>query len=106
MRKPASLKSTSLKSAGLLSVALLVAGASWSAGHAADPGYCQDYARRAVAQYQTNKSIPGCFHGVSRRWHGDYALHFGWCVTARPATARAEDAYREARVDACRSRAP
>lgn len=98
-------------SAGIVVISLAVSGLPWSAARAADPGYCQQYASHAVAQFNQKKTIAGCVRRTANlwhtewRWHGDYALHFAWCLGTRPAAARAEDAFREARLNDCISRA-
>jgi hypothetical protein len=73
--------------------------------YAADPGYCERYARRAVAQYERNRSIPGCFHGANRQWHGNFDGHYGWCLRAPYGAVDREVAYRAMRLRGCMARA-
>lgn len=71
----------------------------------ADAVACQAYAARAVAQLKENQAIDGCFKGADRRWHADYDVHYGWCLTASPQALDAETSYRAARLRDCRDRA-
>ena len=68
---------------------------------AADPGYCDRYARSAVAQFERNRQIPGCFHGADARWSPNFDAHFGWCVRAPFGAAEAEKASRTGRLRQC-----
>jgi hypothetical protein len=93
------------KSLSIVAVVLAVSQASTPVAHAADPGYCQHYASQAVWQYNRNRSIPGCFHGADGRWHANFDVHYGWCVTAPYEAVRAEDSYRGERLHECSFRA-
>jgi hypothetical protein len=88
-----------------ISAALASIGAGTFAADAADPGYCQHYASQAVWQYNRNRSIPGCFQGADGRWHANYGVHYGWCVSAPLDAVRAEDSYRGDRLHECMFRA-
>ena len=68
---------------------------------AADPGYCDRYARSAVAQFERNRSIPGCFHGANARWSPNFDSHFGWCVRVPAGAAEEEKAVRTGRLREC-----
>ena len=81
---------------GAVGVTALVAQA-----HAADPGYCAQYARLALHELAVNQSIPGCFHGPDNRWNADWAVHYNWCLGAPYDAARSEDAIRGARLHEC-----
>ena len=72
---------------------------------AADAAFCQAYATQAVAQFNQNLSIPGCFKGADGRWHNRFDVHYGWCVGAPEAAVRAEGTYRAARLRDCEDRA-
>jgi len=74
--------------------------------HAADPGFCERLRpRQAVAQYNRNRSIPGCFRGANRRWNADFDGHYGWCLRASYVAARSEGAYRSDGLRGCMIRA-
>jgi hypothetical protein len=68
---------------------------------AADPGFCEAYARRAVAQYVRYRSIPGCFRGANRRWQPNFGAHYAWCLRAPYGAARVETAWRSERLSGC-----
>jgi hypothetical protein len=68
---------------------------------AADPGFCEAYARRAVAQYVRYRSIPGCFRGANRRWQANFDAHYAWCLRAPYGAARVETAWRSERLSGC-----
>lgn len=89
---------------GLVTV-LLCPAMSGGGTFAADAAACQAYAAQAVAQLKENQSIDGCFKGADRRWHADYDVHYGWCLTAPPQALAAETSYRAARLRDCRDRA-
>jgi hypothetical protein len=72
-----------------------------NATRAADPAYCDQYARLAIHEVQVNMSIPGCFKGFDNRWHLDYQRHYEWCLTASYAAVNAERDYRRMRVAQC-----
>jgi hypothetical protein len=73
--------------------------------HAADPGYCAQYARLALHELAVNQSIPGCFRGYDQRWNPNYGQHYGWCLGVSREQAAGERDYRRARIDDCRARA-
>lgn len=68
-------------------------------------GSCDDYAKLAIAQYNENKAIPGCFKGDSGGWHADYSRHYGWCMTATTAATFTETSHRIAGLQRCQSNA-
>ena len=90
-----------LKPALAVAVMLTAFGPLAVPAHAADPGFCDAYARRAVAQYIRYQSIPGCFRGVNRRWQPNFGAHYGWCLRAPYGAARAESAWRSERLSGC-----
>ena len=70
------------------------------AAHAANPGFCRDYATAAVRQVQLARSIPACDRGTGPRWTTDYRVHFDWCLGAAPGAVESE---RNARTNWIRS---
>jgi|SoiMethySBSTD1v2_1073268.scaffolds.fasta_scaffold4647235_1 hypothetical protein len=77
----------------------LSAGLLPSQSQAASPGFCADYAEHAVRQYNRSRAV--CYHGTNRGWHGNYNLHYGWCLRAHYAAAQSEAARRRAMLRAC-----
>jgi hypothetical protein len=67
---------------------------------AADPAFCDQYARLAVHEAQVLSTLP-CFRGFDRRWNLNYQAHFQWCLTADYGAATAERDYRRMRVYQC-----
>jgi hypothetical protein len=90
-----------LRLAFAAAVALTALGSFTMTAQAADPGFCDAYARRAVAQYIRYSSIPGCFRGANRRWQPSYGAHYGWCLRVSYGAARSESAWRSARLSGC-----
>jgi hypothetical protein len=88
-----------LKSMLAISAAAVVLGTLPVETRAANPGYCAHYADLAVWQY--NRSRRGCYQGTNRRWHGNYDVHYGWCLGVPEGMARAEDSARGAQLHAC-----
>lgn len=69
-------------------------------GFAADPGYCAQYASKAVrAQLGNIQSYCGFTGGA---WHTDYHRHFGWCVQAPWVAADREERVRRRLLRSCR----
>jgi hypothetical protein len=67
---------------------------------AADPDFCADYARSAVAQADA-LTITGCFKGFEGGWHLDYGRHYAWCITAAPGAVEAQRNNRRIRLAQC-----
>ena len=67
---------------------------------AADPDFCADYARSAVAQADA-LTITGCFKGFEGGWHLDYGRHYAWCITAAPDAVDAQRNNRRIRLAQC-----
>ena len=70
--------------------------------HAADPGFCRDYATAAVRQVEISRSTAACNRGVGPRWTTDYRVHFDWCLGANPAAVEAERGARTNWIRSCR----
>jgi len=75
-----------------------------TAANAAAPGFCADYARAAVRQFEAASAIPGCIGGPSPRWNPDYQIHYGWCLNIAPPAAFAERGARSTHLSNCRRR--
>jgi hypothetical protein len=90
-----------LKPALAAALTLTALGTFTGAAQAGDPGFCEGYARRAVAQYVRYRSIPGCFRGADRRWNPSFNGHYGWCLRAPYGAARSESAWRSERLRGC-----
>jgi hypothetical protein len=77
-----------------------LAAVTWaSQAQAADPAFCQEYARRAVAQFE-RAAAQGCPVG-GPRWTPDFNVHFGWCLTQPPWSAEREAHIRHERLEHC-----
>ncbi len=75
------------------------------AARAADPGFCNDYARTAVDQGRYARSMPWCAPGAyGPRWVMDYRVHYDWCLGARYRDAQAEREARHDYIEGCRHR--
>jgi hypothetical protein len=70
---------------------------------AADPAYCDQYAKLALHEVEVNMATPGCFKGFDNTWHTDYQRHYGWCLTASVADVNAQRDYRRMRVYQCQA---
>lgn len=90
-----------LKPALAAALALTALGSFTATAQAADPGFCEGYARQAVAQYVRYSSIPGCFRGANRRWNPSFNGHYAWCLRAPYGAARSEAAWRRAQLRGC-----
>jgi len=93
------------KSTLLAAAALACLAAAPTAAHAAAPGFCADYARAAVRQFEAARAIPGCLGGASARWNPDYRIHYGWCLNVAPPAAFTERDIRTRELSGCRRRA-
>lgn len=75
-----------------------------SAGaHAADPGFCDDYARAALRQIgaaQNACRYPPNFNAA--RWSGGYRTHYDWCLGVPYRAASEEREARREVLDRCR----
>ena len=75
-----------------------------ASAYAAPPGFCERYARDAVHEFQADTHIPMCFRGENARWHGNFDVHFNWCLHVSIDQADAERDWRRARLSECRAR--
>jgi hypothetical protein len=72
---------TKMPSAIILTACLAMAWTQLAAAHAADPGFCRQYARAALKQVQDGLSNPACGGALQgSRWSSDFAVHYEWCL--------------------------
>jgi hypothetical protein len=82
---------------------LIVSGLS--AAHAADPGFCRQYAKSALNQIRGGLADPGCGRGLQgTRWSMDFAVHYEWCLGASPDAVYGERDARTRHLKACAGR--
>ena len=67
---------------------------------AANPGFCTDYANRAVVQQSRNHRLGCGYYGP--RWHRNWGAHFAWCVAQPRWKARRETRIRRRLLRQCR----
>lgn len=73
--------------------------------HAADPGFCRQYAQAALNQVRGALSNPRCGGGLQGdRWSADFPVHYQWCLGADYGAAGAERDARTRFLRACASR--
>lgn len=62
-----------------------------TAAHAADPGFCRQYAQASLNQVRGGFANPACAGGLQgARWSSDFAVHYEWCLGASYGAAGAE----------------
>ena len=62
-----------------------------TAAHAADPGFCRQYAKASLNQVRGGLANPACAGGLQgARWSSDFAVHYEWCLGASYGAAGAE----------------
>jgi hypothetical protein len=67
-----------------------------TAAHAADPGFCKQYAQAALNQVHGGLANARCVGGLQgTRWSADFAVHYEWC---RGASLGAAGTERDART--------
>jgi len=73
--------------------------------HAADPGFCRQYAQAALNQVRGGLSNPAC-GGLLRgaRWSSDFDVHYEWCLGASFGDAGAERDARSRFLKGCTGR--
>lgn len=82
---------------------LIVSGLS--AAHAADPGFCRQYAKAALNQVRGGLADPGCGRGLrGTRWSMDFAVHYEWCLGASPDAVDGENDARTRHLKVCAGR--
>ncbi len=73
--------------------------------HAADPGFCKQYARAALNQVRGGWANPGCAGGLQgTRWSQEFPVHYEWCLGASYGAAGAERDARTRFLRACTGR--
>jgi hypothetical protein len=86
----------SLVAAGLASAAI-------PSAHAADVGYCEQYARAALVQVRAGLSVPSCRPSLAgNRWSADYHVHYDWCRNVSRNDAQTERSVRTDTIASCR----
>lgn len=91
-----------------LTVAFVVSAfviAGLTAAHAADPGFCKQYAKSALNQVRgglTNPRCAGALQGA--RWSTDFAVHYEWCLGASFGAAGTERDARTQYLRGCAGR--
>jgi hypothetical protein len=69
--------------------------------HAADTGYCKQYADTALRQFAQAKEA-GCDGLNYPVWSMDFNHHYGWCMTVPASRAQAGTAQRSKAFAMCR----
>ena len=76
-----------------------------TAAHAADPGFCKQYAQAALNQVRGGFSNPTCVGGLQgARWSPEFSVHYEWCLGASSGAAGAERDARTRFLRACTGR--
>jgi hypothetical protein len=74
-----------------------------TAAHAADPGFCKQYAQAALNQVRGGLANPRCAGGLQgARWSTDFAVHYEWCLGASFGAAGNERDARTQYLRGCR----
>jgi hypothetical protein len=78
---------------------------SLTAAHAADPGFCRQYAKAALNQVRGGLTNPACAGGLQgARWSTDFAVHYEWCLGASFGAAGTERDARTQYLKGCAGR--
>jgi hypothetical protein len=73
--------------------------------HAADPGFCKQYAQAALNQVRGGLANPACAGGLQgARWSTDFAIHYEWCLGASFGAAGTERDARTRYLRGCTAR--
>jgi len=73
-----------------------------TAAQAADPGFCERYARTALNQVRRGYESPGCAGRIGgNRWSNDYGRHYEWCLHVPYGAAESERETRRRILDRC-----
>jgi hypothetical protein len=76
-----------------------------TAAHAADPGFCRQYAQAALNQVRGGFNNPTCVGGLQgARWSPEFSVHYEWCLGASFGAAGAERDARTRFLRACTGR--
>jgi hypothetical protein len=76
-----------------------------TAAHAADPGFCRQYAKASLNQVRGGLANPACAGGLQgARWSSDFAVHYEWCLGASYGAAGAERDVRTRLLRGCAGR--
>jgi hypothetical protein len=79
--------------------------AQLAAAHAADPGFCRQYARSALDQVRAGLSDPACGSALQgSRWSSDFAVHYEWCLGVSLRAAADERDFRTHHLKSCAAR--
>jgi hypothetical protein len=88
-----------------LLLSALLATALPTAGHAADPAFCRQYARAALDQVRGGLSSPACGGALQgTRWSSEFAVHYEWCLGVSDAAAGDERDARARHLKGCAGR--
>jgi hypothetical protein len=78
---------------------------SLTTAHAADPGFCRQYAKAALNQVRGGLTNPACAGGLQgARWSTDFAVHYEWCLGASFGAAGTERDARTQYLKGCAGR--
>jgi hypothetical protein len=76
--------------------------AQLATAHAADPGFCRQYARSALDQVRAGLSDPACGGALQgSRWSSDFAVHYEWCLGVPLRAAGDERDFRAHHLKSC-----
>jgi hypothetical protein len=79
--------------------------AQLAAAHAADPGFCRQYARSALDQVRAGLSDPACGGALQgSHWSSDFAVHYEWCLGVSLRAAGDERDFRTHHLKSCAAR--
>jgi hypothetical protein len=74
---------------------------------AADPAFCEPYAKAALVQVRGALANSGCGASLQgARWSADFSTHYEWCLGASQEAAGAERDARTKYLKACARRNP
>ena len=80
-------------------------GSGLTTAHAADPGFCKQYAQAALNQVRGALANPRCAGGLQgSRWSADFAVHYEWCLGASFGAAGTERDARTRYLRGCTGR--
>jgi hypothetical protein len=74
---------------------------------AAEPSFCEPYAKAALVQVRGALANSGCGASLQgERWSADFSTHYEWCLTASKEAAGIERDARTKYLKACARRHP